>query len=146
MNIHQLNAGGLPRTKITEIKKTVNEESTAVLITNEANVRKESIKFYTMNGYTIYALYKSRQIASGIVAAVKTTLTSKFRITKEINEADTKETCIHVRCLGRALSSCNLSFLQTYRFLITNRNTVYLLVMLWDTHICNRFRLYKVCK
>jgi len=44
-----------------------------------------------MNGYTIYALHKSRQIASGILAAVKITLTSIFHITKALNEADTSE-------------------------------------------------------
>ena len=38
--------------------------------------------------------YESRQIASGIQAAVKTTLTSKFRVTNEINEVDTTETRI----------------------------------------------------
>jgi hypothetical protein len=31
-------------------------KKTDVLIINEANVTKENIKFYNMNGYTIYAL------------------------------------------------------------------------------------------
>ena len=75
--------------KMTEIKKTVNEENNDVLTINKANVTKEHIKFHNMNGYTIYALYKSRQIASGILTAVTTTLTTKFHITKELNEADT---------------------------------------------------------
>jgi hypothetical protein len=77
----------------------------------------------------MYALYEGRQIASGILAAVKTTLTSKFRVTTEINEADTTETRIHVRCLGGVLS-----FLQIHLFLVTNRNNIYLQVMPWDTH------------
>ena len=59
MNILQWNAGGLSGPKMTEIKKTVNEESIDVLITNETNVTKENIKFCTMNRYIIYALYKS---------------------------------------------------------------------------------------
>jgi len=71
---------------MTEIKKTVNEESIDVLISSEANATKENIKFYNMDGYTIYALYKSRQIASGI-----NPLTSTFHISKVINEADTKK-------------------------------------------------------
>ena len=50
MNILQWNAGGLSSPKMTEIKKTINEESTHVLITNEANVTKENIQFYNMNG------------------------------------------------------------------------------------------------
>ena len=52
---------------MTEIKKIINEESTDVLITNEANVTKENIKFYNTDGHTIYALYKSQLIASGII-------------------------------------------------------------------------------
>jgi ribosomal 50S subunit-recycling heat shock protein len=44
-----------------------------------------------MNDYIIYALYKSRQIASGILSAGKTTLTSKFHITKETNAVDMSE-------------------------------------------------------
>jgi hypothetical protein len=35
---------------MTEIKKTINEESTHILITNEANVTKENIQFYNING------------------------------------------------------------------------------------------------
>ena len=73
-----------------EIKKTVNEENIDLVI-NKANVTKENIKFYNMNGYTIYAMYKTRQIASGNIAAVKTTLTTKFHITEERNEADRSE-------------------------------------------------------
>jgi len=56
---------------MTEIKKTINEESIDVLITSEANVTKENIKFYNMDGYTIYALYKSPQISSGIISCSK---------------------------------------------------------------------------
>jgi hypothetical protein len=43
---------------------------------NEANIAKKKNKFFNLNGYTIYALRKSQQIASGILAAVKTTLTT----------------------------------------------------------------------
>ena len=73
-----------------EIKKTVNEENIDLVI-NKANVTKENIKFYNTNGYTIYAMYKSRQLASGNIAAVQTTLTTNFHITKERNEADMSE-------------------------------------------------------
>jgi exonuclease III len=88
MNILQWKVRGLSSPKMPEIKKTINEENIDVLIMNEANITK---KVYNMNGYTIYALHKSRQIASGILAAVKTTLTSEFHITKALNEADTSE-------------------------------------------------------
>ena len=91
MNIFQWYARGLSSPKMTEIKKTINEENFDVLIINEANVTKGNINFYNMKGYTIYALYKSCPIASGILTAVKTTLTTKFHITKEINKADMSE-------------------------------------------------------
>jgi len=48
-----------------------NEESTDVLITKKANVTKENIKFHTTDGYSIYALYKSQQTASGIISCSK---------------------------------------------------------------------------
>ena len=44
MNIHQWNAGGLSNQKMTEIKKTVNEENIDVLIIKEANVTKKKKK------------------------------------------------------------------------------------------------------
>jgi hypothetical protein len=77
--------------KMTEIKKIIIDKNIDVIIINEANVTKENIKFYNLNSYTIYALYKSVQIASGILASVKTTLTTKFHITKEMNEGGTSE-------------------------------------------------------
>jgi len=49
MNINQWNAGGLSNPKMTEIKKTANEENTDVLIIKEANVTNRNIKFYNMN-------------------------------------------------------------------------------------------------
>jgi hypothetical protein len=62
---------------MTEIKKTVIIENIDVLI-DEANVTKADIKLCNVNGYTTYALYKSQQIASDILAAVKTTVTKTF--------------------------------------------------------------------
>jgi len=49
MNIHQWNPGGLSNAKMTEIKKTVNEENIDVLIIKEATVTNKNIKFYNMN-------------------------------------------------------------------------------------------------
>ena len=89
MNILQWNAGGFLAQK-WQIKKAINEEITHVLITNEANVTKENIQFYNTNGYTIYALYEGRRIASGILVAVKITLTSKLRVATEIKEGDNR--------------------------------------------------------
>jgi hypothetical protein len=82
---------------------------------------------------------KANKLQVALLAAVKATLTSKFHISKDFNEADTKGTHIHVRCLGSALSSRNFSILQIYHFLFTNRNTVYLLLISWDTHYSKCF-------
>jgi hypothetical protein len=78
MNNLQWNARGLSSPKLTEIKKTVNEENNDVLVINETNVTKENIKFYNTNGYTIYALYKSRQIESGNYSSRKKPLLNKI--------------------------------------------------------------------
>ena len=91
MNILQWYAGGLSSPKMTEIKKTANEENIDVLIINKDNVTKENINFYNMRGCTTYDLYRSHQNASGILTAVKITLTTKFLITKEMNKADRSE-------------------------------------------------------
>jgi hypothetical protein len=40
MNILQWNAGGLSSPKMTEIKKTMNEENIDILITNEADIKQ----------------------------------------------------------------------------------------------------------
>jgi len=47
---------------------------------------------------------------------------------------------INVRCFGMALSSSNWGCQQICLFLITNRNTVYLPVILRDTYNCQCFR------
>jgi hypothetical protein len=41
MNILQWKTGGLSSPKMTEIKKTINEENIYVLIMNEANITKK---------------------------------------------------------------------------------------------------------
>ena len=41
-----------------------------------------------MKGYTNYALFKSRQLASGFLDAIKMNLTTKFYIIKEKKNAD----------------------------------------------------------
>ena len=91
LNILQWNAGGLSNSKMTEIKQTVQEEDIDVLIINEANVTDANKKFYNIKGYTTYALFKNRQVASGILAAVKTKLTTRFQKIKEMQETDTSE-------------------------------------------------------
>ena len=73
MNNLQWNAGGLSSPKLTEIKKTVNEENNYVLVINEANATKENIKFCNTNRYTIFAFYESK-LKVAIAAAEKTTL------------------------------------------------------------------------
>ena len=44
-----------------------------------------------MKGFTTHALYKARQIASGILVIVKNAIKSEFKIIKEMNDHDTAE-------------------------------------------------------
>jgi hypothetical protein len=55
-----------------------------------------------------------------------------------------KEIHIYVRCLASAQTSYNLSVLQIYLFLITQRNTFYLLLIPWSTHNCQCFWHHKL--
>jgi exonuclease III len=87
----QWNAGGLPTTKLTEIKHIIKEKDIDVLIVNEANIVAEKMKYYNIQGFNNYLLPKSRHVASGIFAAVKNTVTTKFNIIKEMNDQDTSE-------------------------------------------------------
>jgi len=68
-------------------------------------------------------------------------------ITHKMNSFQTNiEIHIYVRCLASAQTSCNLSVLQIYLSLITNRNTVYLLLIPWSTHNCQCFWHHKLIR
>ena len=91
LNVLQWNAGGLSHPKMTEIKHIAHKYDIDILLINEANVSANNIKYYNIKGYKIHALYKARQIASGILIAVKNHIISKFRIIKEMDDHDTAE-------------------------------------------------------
>jgi len=73
--IMQWNTGGLSITKLTEIEHIIKEKDIDVLIVNEANIVAENTKYYNIQGFNNYRLPKSRQVASGIFAAVRMTKT-----------------------------------------------------------------------
>ena len=91
LKILQWNAGGLSTSKMVELKKVMEEERVDILIVNEANVTEENIKRYQMKGYNVQALYKNRQVASGIYCAVRNQLLTEFEVIQEMNPTDYSE-------------------------------------------------------
>jgi hypothetical protein len=89
--ILQWNASGLSPQKFTELKLILNKKKVNAFIINEANITEANFKFYQIRGWTVQALYKKRQVASGILIGVKSNLKSKFIVLKEMNNVDTSE-------------------------------------------------------
>lgn len=61
-------------------------EKTDVFAIVEAGASTDSLDFYRHRDYVIYALPRSRQIASGIIVGVKKTITTNFKIIHEMQE------------------------------------------------------------
>jgi hypothetical protein len=62
-----------------------------IFIINEANISPQNEQFINTSGYNKHILYKSRQIASGILIGSKTDLTTTFSVIKQMNLLDTAE-------------------------------------------------------
>ena len=91
LKILQWNTGGLSSVKMIELKQITSQNDADLLIINKANTTEENTQYYNMKGFTTHALYKARQIASGILVIDKNTIKSEFKIIKEMNDHDTAE-------------------------------------------------------
>ena len=91
LKILQWNTGGLSSVKMIELKQITSQNDADLLIINKANTTEENTQYYNMKGFTTHALYKARQIASGILVIVKNTIKSEFKIIKEMNDHNTAE-------------------------------------------------------
>ncbi|GFY77866.1 hypothetical protein TNIN_73271 [Trichonephila inaurata madagascariensis] len=69
--ILQWNAGGLSQSKRAELVQSLN--------THDMDA------FTIIEGYSLYILHQSRQVASGMLVGVKTGLTADFRIIKDMD-------------------------------------------------------------
>ena len=72
------NAGGLSQDKRVEIHKTINQQIDCFIVT-EANITE---KYYSMKGYNTKFLYKSRQVASGIMVRTHSDLITNSKVSK----------------------------------------------------------------
>jgi len=90
LKILQWNAGGLSSAKMAELKHLTIQKVTDLFIINEANTTEE-LQYYNIKGFATDALYKARQMASGMHLIIKNTLKSELKIIKEMNDHDTAE-------------------------------------------------------
>lgn len=65
------------------LKMILSDHDIDVLMVNKPNVTMVNVEFYRTSSYSQYALYKARQIASGMPAIVKTSIMTKFRKLKK---------------------------------------------------------------
>jgi hypothetical protein len=112
------------------MKELVKHE-TDVFIINEANISPQNEQFIITPGYNKHILYKSIQIASGILVGSKTDLTTALSVIKQMNLLDTAETVEinvwehnhHTRIYG-IYSPPNNKGLNLDILDVTNNNTV----------------------
>ena len=88
MKVLQWNCRGFSHDKKTELRRLLHKEDIDVFGIMETNISKDQKTYYNMKGYVTYLLPKTRQVASGILIGVKTNVMSRFKIEKEMNEAD----------------------------------------------------------
>ncbi|GFU51679.1 hypothetical protein NPIL_147801 [Nephila pilipes] len=79
----------------------------------EANLTSENLKYYHSKVYSLYALPKFRQVASGILIGVKKELAANFRIIKAMATDCDKSEVVHLdvwksRVLFKILAIYNL--------------------------------------
>lgn len=89
--ILQWNAGGLTQSKKTELQTIIEENGIDVFIIQEANVSRDQLKYFQFPGFNIHILPKARQVASGILAGVRTNILSKSKVIKEMQQEDKVE-------------------------------------------------------
>ena len=53
----------------------------------EANLTNDNLKYYSFKGYSLFMLSKSHQVASGILAGIKSMLTVDFHIVKNMESS-----------------------------------------------------------
>ncbi|CAH1393703.1 unnamed protein product [Nezara viridula] len=68
------NVGGLTADKFTEWKTIITKEDADLYGIVETGSSTENIQFYQLPGYQTYKLQRSRQVASGIIVAAKSSL------------------------------------------------------------------------
>ena len=59
---------------MTELKQVATQNDADLLLINEANTTAENVQYYNIKDFTTHALFKVRQIASGILVTVRNNL------------------------------------------------------------------------
>ncbi|GBM58428.1 hypothetical protein AVEN_63785-1 [Araneus ventricosus] len=80
------NAGGLSSDKFCELQTILKREDCDVFAIVEAGASTDSLEHYRHHDYVLYALPRTRQIASGIIEGVKNTITTNFKFLHKMHE------------------------------------------------------------
>jgi Endonuclease-reverse transcriptase len=88
------NAGGITRAKQDEFYKNVHDQDADVFCISEAGKIAEktdvNLRDLATPNYTIHILERSRQIASGLIVGVRSTLISAFQVTHKMEPDNDK--------------------------------------------------------
>lgn len=85
------NADGLTQDKFSEFKQIVTSNDIDIYAIVEAGASTNNELFFQLPGYQKYVLKMARQVASGMLMAVKSSITARFRVVKEMSDADKLE-------------------------------------------------------
>lgn len=80
------NAGGLSSDKFSELKTILTRENGDVFAIVEAGASTDALEYYRHRNFVLYALPRSRQIASGIIVGVRNSITGNFRVLHEMDD------------------------------------------------------------
>lgn len=87
----QWDAGGLSQEKENNIQMQLDKYDIDVFFITESNISEQNQIYYKFKNYKSNCLFKSRQIASGILVSVKNNVTHNFKIIKEMTNDDSSE-------------------------------------------------------
>ena len=85
------NAGGLNTSKFCEFKTQVLTFDADVFILVEAGASTDSSDCFNVTNYTNYVLLRARQVASGIIVGVKSTMACEFAVLHTMTQTDKHE-------------------------------------------------------
>ena len=79
-----------------EILETLNTYDIEAFTIMEANLTNDSLKYYSFKDYSLFILFRSGQVASGILVGIKSRVTVDFRIIKYMESSFDKNEVVEI--------------------------------------------------
>ncbi|XP_071037675.1 uncharacterized protein [Parasteatoda tepidariorum] len=92
------NSGGLSQAMKAELETICRDRNVDIFSLVEANVTNETLQKLKFKAYNLFCLEKSRQVASGILVGIKSTITSNFTILKQMGNTQDKTEIVKIDC------------------------------------------------